>query len=499
LATSKRWGDTALSEILEEPSVQHFFEKPISTAPASWTEAWRAFTELKCNAFFFGMTEPRRDRWICGLQTSAVGATSDRAMESISKALFGSSCRQFEPGDLKRADAAGATNQIQPGCTKLGSWILMSGSIELLRTAVENARARSHGLLSNNLYHACHANVPSHYDLLMFIQGSPSVDPSRGFHWRSPVPKTPSDSRAVLAVTTIEGAWLRDTVFTYTGSSPPAGRLDRDALSLTGASTIGYLASRVGFSKIWRWCSRLSEQSALAELIRNYMGESKAFGVEPGELDNLVSGAELIVDHDAASDSVSAAASLRIIDPAKFRRLVDEIVAEKFPDNARKTEIASIPAYSIRVNSNASIVFGLVDRHFLVSGSDAKFAELVNRLNKHVPGLESENRFKQVAKLVKSPDDMFLYCDTKAFFEWFYEVSRPMLALGIGLIPAVSKHVDAMALPETGAIAKHLSPIVLSRRHVSDGFIDESVGPVTAYQAAALVMAGALAMGATER
>jgi hypothetical protein len=56
-----------------------------------------------------------------------------------------------------------------------------------------------------------------------------------------------------------------------------------------------------------------------------------------------------------------------------------------------------------------------------------------------------------------------------------------------------------MALPETGAIAKHLSPIVLSRRHVSDGFIDESVGPVTAYQAAALVMAGALAMGATER
>jgi hypothetical protein len=39
---------------------------------------------------------------------------------------------------------------------------------------------------------------------------------------------------------------------------------------------------------------------------------------------------------------------------------------------------------------------------------------------------------------------------------------------------------------------------VLSRRHVSEGLIDESVGPVTAYQAAALVLAGALAMGVPE-
>ncbi|MBV8330033.1 MAG: hypothetical protein JOZ61_06160 [Verrucomicrobia bacterium] len=497
-ATAKRWGDTALSQILEEPSVQHFFEKPISTAPGSWVEAWRAFTDLKCNTLFFGMTAPEADRWICGLQTSAVGATSDRAIENLSRALFGSSCRQYTPDDLKRGDTVGGSNQIQPACTRLGSWILMSRSVELLQLAAENSRTRSRGLQSDNLFHNCLANVPSHYDLLMFVQGKPSIDSSRGFHWRYPAPESPRDSRAVLAVTTIEGAWLRDTVFTYTGGSPAAGRLDREALSLTGAPTIGYLASRVGFSEIWRWCCRFSEQSALAELIRNYMGEAKVFGIDPAELDELVSGAEIIVDRDTAPDSVSLAASLQVIDPTKFQRLVDEIVAEKFPDNANKIMIAAIPAYSIRVNRNASIVFGLVNRHLLVSGSDAKFAELVSRLRKRAPGLEDKNQFREVAKLVNDPEDLFLYFDTKAFFEWFYDVSRPMLALGIGLIPTVSKHVDAMALPETEDIAKHLSPIALSRRHVSGGFIDESVGPVTAYEAAALVLAAALAMGVPE-
>ncbi|HYY31470.1 MAG TPA: hypothetical protein VE860_26245 [Chthoniobacterales bacterium] len=497
-ATVKRWGDTAISQILEEPSVQHFFEKPISTTPASWAEAWHAFTQLKCKAFFLGVTEPEGNRWICGLQTSAAGATSDRAIENLSKALFSSSCRQYRPDDLKRSDVTSGNNQMQPACMKIGSWILMSRSIELLRAAAANFRTRARGLQSDSLFHACLSNVPSHYDLLTFIQGTPSIDSSRGFHWRYPAPESPRESRAVLAVTTIEGARLRDTVFTYTGGSPAAGRLDREALSLTDPSTIGYLASRVGFSEIWRWCSRFSGQSALAELIRNYLGEAKGFGIDPGELDKLVSGAEIILDRDASSDSVSAAASLQVVDPEKFQRLVDEIVSEKFADNANKKEIAAIPAYSLRVNRNASIVFGLVNRHFLVSGSDARFADLVNRLRKHAPGLENQNEFKEVENLVHGPEDLFLYCDTKAFFEWFYGVFRPMLALGIGLIPAVSKHVDPMALPETDEIAKHLTPVVLSRRHVSDGFIDESVGPVTAYEAAAVMMAGAVAMGVPE-
>jgi hypothetical protein len=42
-------------------------------------------------------------------------------------------------------------------------------------------------------------------------------------------------------------------------------------------------------------------------------------------------------------------------------------------------------------------------------------------------------------------------------------------------------------------IAKHLSPIVMSQNYQTDGYVTESVGPVTIYQAAAgaAVIAGA--------
>jgi len=354
-------------------------------------------------------------------------------------------------------------------------------------------------LQSQELFLNCRKNVPPDYDALTFVQGEPTFDSLTGFHWRCPGPDTPQNSHAMLAVTTIEGARLRDTVFTLTGPPSVAGPLDRQGLSMTSASTVGYLASRVGLSEIWKWCDRFAQQSALAEVIRDYMGEAQSFGVEPEDLDKLISGAEIIVDRDSAPDSLSAAFSLQVIDPGKFQHLMDQVVAEKFPNSCTKTEIAAIPAYSVHVNKSASIVFGLADRHLLVSGSESKFSDLVNRLRTNASGLETDEQFKSISKLVKDPDDLFLYFDAKPFFDRVYDASRPMLALGLGMMPVVSRYVDGMALPETSDISRHLSAIVLSRRRVTQGVVDETVGPITAYDAAALISGGALAMGLLAR
>jgi hypothetical protein len=491
--TVKRWPDTALSQMLEEPSVQQFLEKPISKIPANWQVAGRAFAELRCGALFFGMTQTRNDRWICGFQAGADDSTMQRGISKLSKALFGLSTKQLRTEDLGQSPGAEADSG-QAYCTKVGSWTLLSRSIDLLKEAVRNSKARSTGLQSQNLYRRCRASVPSDYDALTFVQGEPSYDLLTGFHWRYPGSETAGEIKAVLAVTAIEGARLRDTVFTL--AAPPATRkpLDRQGLSMTSASTIAYLVSRVGLSEVWSWCGRFAGESALAELIRDYMDEAKSFGIAPEDLDKLVSAAEIIVNRDSASDSLSAAFSLQVIDPGKFQHLIDRVVAERFPDNCSMREIAAIPAYSIHVNKYASIVFGLVDRHLLVSGSESNFSELANRLRTHASGLESDNQFRSVSRLVKDPDDLFLYIDTKSFFERVYEASRSMLALGLEMMPITSRYVDGMALPETGEISKHLSPIVLSRRRVTDGVVDESIGPITAYDGAALVAGGALAM-----
>jgi hypothetical protein len=499
--TAKRWPDADLCRILSEPSVQHFLRQPISRTPPNYQNAWSSFAALRCNALFFGMTEPDRDRWICGLQTSVDQSTWRREIPNVSKALFGQNIKEvaFDSLEHEGIDAGGTGNVVaQIYCARAGSWILLSRSTELLLEAARNSKTTSGGLQSLKLFQECRAKVPTGYDLLSFVKGGASLGPSVGLHWLFREQETQGNVRAVLGATTIVGSRLRDTVFTLTGTPANTSPLDRRGLTMTSPSTIGYLAAPVDFSEIWRWCGQLSEESSLAETIQNYMGEVKSFGLEPRDLDKLVSSAEIIVDRDPKTDSLNGAISLLVIDPAKFQHLMDQIVTEKLPDSCRKIEVASVPAYLIQVNERASIVFGLVGRQFLISGSRSGFAEFVHRLQSHAPGLEADNQFKAIAKLVDEPTDLFAYLDAKSGFERLYEASRPMLVLGIALMPSLNRYVDAMALPDTEDISKHLSPIVLSRHRVADGVVDESAGPITAYDTVALLLGGALAMGLWE-
>jgi hypothetical protein len=502
LQTEKRWSDTALSRILSEPSVQHFLRQPVSKVPSNYQNAWSSFAALQCSAIFFGVTDLDRDRWICGLQTSVDQSTWRREITNISELLFGQNIKEVPEGNLNREETKGGEARkmaAQISCVRAGNWIVLSRSKELLFEAVRNSRTTSGGLRSLKLFKRCQANVPAGYDLLSFAQGEPSLDPSVGLHWRFREQGAEENARAVLAATTIVGARLRDTVFILNGTPADGSRLDRKGLAMTSSSTIGYLASHVGFAEIWRWCGQLSQEFSFAETVRKYMGQAKSFGIEPRDLDSLVSGAEIIVDRDAKTDSLNSAISLEVDDPAKFEKLIDQVVTEKFPVSCRKIQISSNPAYLMRVNERVSIVFGLVGRQLLISGSEPNFAEFVQRLQSHAPGLQADNQYAAIAKLVDKPSDLFAYLDAKSGFERFYDASRPMLAFGIVLMPNLNRYIDAMALPETTDISKHLGPIVLSRHRVANGVVDESIGPITAYDTVALLLGGALALGLWER
>jgi hypothetical protein len=500
--TAKRWPDTALSGILSEPSVERFLRQPLSKNLGNYQTVWRSFTALQCSSLFFGMTEPDGDRWICGLQTSVDESTWRREIAAVSKALFGQNIKEVDTNDLEHhGSSVGGAGEVasQIRCVRAGSWILLSRSTELLIEAVQNSKLVSGGLQSQKLFQECRANVPIGYDLLSFVQGRPFLDPSAEFHWHFHEQITSGNAPAVIAATTIVGARLRDTVFTLSGTRGNAEPVERKGLAMTSPSTIGYLASQVGLSEIWRWGGQLSDETPLAETIRNYVAQVKSFGIEPQDLDSLISGAEIILDRDPKTDSLNGTISLHLIDPAKFQRLVDRVITEKFPERCRTIEIASVPAYLLQVNERVSVVFGLVGRLLLVTGSQPNFAELVHRLQGQAPGLESNNEFKAIAKLVGEPTELFAYMDAKAGFERFYEASRPMLVFAIAMMPTLNRYLDAMALPNTGDISKHLSSIVLSRHRVANGVVDESVGPITAYDAAVLFLGGALAMSLWER
>jgi hypothetical protein len=487
--TAKNLPNTAIYQIFQEPSVRRFLRQPAS---AVWKDrsCWNSFLRLGCTTLFFCATDTNCEHWIAGFQSSANPTARIKEIQNISKTLFERDALYITSKRQNTPDIAKETGGI---CfTDFGRWTVLSRHADLLRETLQNAKSDDGRLHSSKLFQVCHSNLRPGYDLLLFARGAPSLNPADGLGWEY---GTEGDSQALIASTTIEGSRLRDTVFTWTGNSEHTEGLSREGFAATSANTISYLVSRLKLAEFWRLSDKFSRDWPFAATLRDYIGEARSFGIEPQNLDRLVSGIEIVVDRDPGSGSLVPAALLDVADRTKFQQVIDRIVREKLPDSCRPITIAETSAYIASPNENASIVFGLVGEKLVVAWDQAVFAEIVRRLRTKDPGLEQSNQFKEMERLVATPSDLFLYIDARAGFERFYDASRPILIFGAALIPSLNRYVDAMALPETDAIAKHLSPIVLSRHQVANGFIDESVGPLTAYEASAFAIGSATAVG----
>src|SRR4029450_14109126 len=55
----------------------------------------------------------------------------------------------------------------------------------------------------------------------------------------------------------------------------------------------------------------------------------------------------------------------------------------------------------------------------------------------------------------------------------------PVLLMAPAFVPAVAGSIDPAKLPPPEVITKHLSPIVSSQRYDGDGYVAESIGPIT--------------------
>jgi hypothetical protein len=86
-------------------------------------------------------------------------------------------------------------------------------------------------------------------------------------------------------------------------------------------------------------------------------------------------------------------------------------------------------------------------------------------------------------KSIKKTSEIRLYLDSRVLFERGYNLFRPILICSASFLPQVSQYIDPLQLPETDEITRHLTPISLTHRVTAHGFKDESVGPISAYEA----------------
>jgi hypothetical protein len=301
--------------------------------------------------------------------------------------------------------------------------------------------------------------------------------------------------RTVSATFGFDHGKMRETDFVAMPRLSAEEKLERRSLGAAGANTFFYSASRI------HWPENMLSPSApaavgLPAVLQQLTAALKARGIAQNDVrEAFGEEIEMIGDWPADSHWPVLQATLPVKDAARARKIAEALTS---------VEIAGTPW--TRSEKNGATIYsaqpfgGVVPLHFAIAVSDrmmfagseaAAIEAALTRTASPAGELEKSAVFHDATKQVPAGNSAFNYVDTRLLFERADAALRPLLLMGATFYPALGKNVDPAKLPPPEAIAKHLSPIVMSQRYEGDGYITESIGPVT-FREAAIGLAGAI-------
>ena len=263
--------------------------------------------------------------------------------------------------------------------------------------------------------------------------------------------------------------------------------MKRPLLGSAGAATFLYSASRV------HWSDNLLAPSApaavgLPALVRQFIAEMSARGISLDELRTAFGEEfEIVGDWPADAQWPTLLAALPVNDAARGRKIAEALTSVEIAGTAwTRSDKNGATLYSLRPFGGFVPVCPTiaVSEKMMIAGSDTGAVETaLSRVAQPAGELEKSAIFRDAAGQVPPADSAFNYVDTRLFYERADAAARPLLLMGAALFPGLAQTVDFSKWPAPEAIAKHLSPIVMSQRYDDDGYVTESVGPVTLREA----------------
>jgi hypothetical protein len=486
----KRWPDTTLSKICLEPTVARFFSRPMGQIPSSWKAAWSALVRLRPINVYLCCSDWGGKDWVFGARCSGdlrnwQGEIGDQIHGlSVYRLVLLSSDPQRQAG-------------LSPGAGKLlfaarsGQWLLFSSRPEAIRSALRRIGVKPAGLETSQVFRQCHTHVPSDADFFGFISGQTEGSVTPPFDWLSSSSAIP----ATMLATKLEGPNIHDTVFTRVASGQ--SKLPPKGMYLTTPGTLAYISLPLDLLHIRELTRRMAREWGIAQTLEQYLNEVTNSGVDFHHLSEIVKGIEIVVNRNPNQDLFDGVFLVRVSDPDSFVGMIRKILQQEFPARWSEKHIGDAPVFELAGGQSVNLVFGMNGNYFIAARNGEAYAEARARLQNQQIGLQAPSNYKILD--ANQPSAVQFYLDANTLFERGYGSIRPMLVFGAALVPNLADFIDPNALPETSEICKHLTPILMCRRDLPDGTLDDSVGPLTAYEASALGVGAAASLSFIER
>jgi hypothetical protein len=488
------WQHCDVYQLYREPAVQDFLRKPLANASKSdvASQTLREIEQLAPKNAFIALTsiDNNNPKLVGGFRFRGSKEEAERIIGKWRSALMreNSSVKtekvQYQQHEIRVAKAAPfsiATAYDSP-------WFFAATDVSELERLLDRADRRGssgdNGLDKDDAYCTAISHRPSNHMAFFYFQ--PKAFSQRLAELRAVVGSTPAPGdRTMLEKMRFIAGWMlfenrkiRDIVFLGMPKLEQEATLTRSSQSLGTKETFLYFAMLLNLGEKMDTVNQVAAFAgtkafqALSDSGITAADWKAAFGTELGALGDWPSNAHW----------PSFLLTLPVRDPAKAGKILDALLRSDEEGGWVQTEKGGVRYLSKPpVGSFVAITptIALSDRILIAGLNPVSVEEALKRSATGSPEFGNSQNYKAAAGLLPPPTDFFAYIDTALLYSRLDASLRPILLMAAAFVPAVAASIEPNKIPVAAVITKHLSPIVSSQRYDGDGYIAESIGPIT--------------------
>ena len=497
--TRDQWHHSDLYLLSREAAVQDFLRKPLSKLPKkdAASQTLRDFEQLGPRDAFFALTsiDNNNPKFAGGFRFQGSPQDVERVISQWRSNFLNSGAKreklQYEHHEIEMVTATPftlATAYDRP-------WFFAATDLAELKAILDRADGRLKNskvaLDADESYRAAAAHMPSSYAASFYLQ--PKMFSERIAALRAAIrsPVSPSERRmleqvrGVSGATSFENGKIHDLLFLEMPELEEHTKITQPSLTLGTKDTVFYLSMLLNVGQKFEALSQAAGVGgAMQKLFQTFSKSGitaddwkAAFGRELGSL----------ADWPSSAHWPSLLLTLPVIDARKAGEIVEAITRGEEDAIWTQTERNGVRYFSMQ--SPASLIavtptIALSNQTLIVGFNPVSVEQAVKRGDSASSELSNSQTYKDAARSVPSPSNFFAYVDTALLYSRLDASLRPMVLLAAAFVPGITDYVNLGKLPTPELITKHLSPIVSSQRYERDGYVAESIGPLTLDQSA---------------
>src|SRR5882724_8776951 len=498
--TRDEWRQSDIYQLYREPAVQDFLRKPLDNMPTSKAfQTLQEMEQLDPKNVFFALTSisDSAPSVVCGFRFRGTQEDAERVIGKWRAMLL-----EQRPGTKSEnlqyrgheIDVVTAT-PFTLATTYDRPWFFAATNVTELKALLDRVDHRAKNsdetLDKDEAYRTATSHRPSNYAAFFYLQ--PKAFSERLAALRAAVQSSPTPGettmlekmRCIAGSTRFENGKIRDELFLGMSKLDNNATLNRSSLTLGTKETFFYLELLLNLGEKME---TLNQAATLGGAVQKAFQDFAISGIAADDW-KAAFGLELgaLADWPSSAHWPSLLLTLPVIDAAKAGKITDVLIRSDEGAIWTRTEKDGVHYFSKQ--SAASLVaitptVALSNRMLIAGFNPVSVEEAMKRSGTGSDEFSDSQTYKAAERLLPEPTNFFAYIDTALLYSRLDATLRPMLLMAAAFMPAVAGSIDVGKLPSPEVITKHLSPIISSQRYDYDGYVAESLGPITLDQSA---------------